>query len=94
MYTVCSCDCWLKYIFFPKTWDLHRIMYYGFKAFSADYLERHPGFYINSQDVNGSVIETVFGQMRHITQQNLTATNYAWTRASLLTKWSLTGKCN
>lgn len=67
-------------------------MYYGFRQFSADYLARHPDYYINPHDINGSVVETVFGQMRHIAQQNLTASNDAWTRASLLTKWSLVWK--
>ena len=75
-----------------KTWDLQRIMFYGFKAFSADYLTRHPGYYVNPHDINGSVIETVFGQMRYVAQQNLSSTNYASSRASLLTKWSLCGK--
>ena len=67
-------------------------MYYGFKAFSTDYLTRHPGYYINPHDVNGSVIETIFGQMRHVAQQNLSSTNYASSRASLLTKWSICGR--
>ncbi len=67
-------------------------MYYGFKAFSTDYLTRHPGYYINPHDVNGNVIETIFGQMRQVTQQNLSSTNYASSRASLLTKWSICGK--
>ena len=68
------------------TWDLQRIIYYGFKVFSADYLSRH---YINPHDINGSVIETISGQMA---QQNLSSTNYVSARASLLTKWSLCGK--
>ena len=67
-------------------------MYYGFKGFSADYLTRHPGYYINPHDINGSVIETIFGQMRLVAQHNLSATNYASSRASLLTKLSLCGK--
>ena len=75
-----------------QTWDLQRIMYYGFKGFSADYLTRHPGYYVNPHDINGSVIETIFGQMRQVAQHNLSATNYASSRASLLTKWSLCGK--
>ena len=64
-----------------QTWDLQRIMYYGFKAFTKDYFDWHPGYYINSHDINGSVVETVFGQMRQIAQQNLSASNYAWIRA-------------
>lgn len=75
-----------------QTWDLQRVMYYGFQAFARDALGKHPGYYINPHDINGSVVETVFGQMRQITQHNLTAANYAWTRSSLLTKWSLSGK--
>ena len=82
----------MLYLLCMQTWDLHRIMYYGFKAFATDYLGRHPRYYINPHDVNGSVIETIFSQMRHTAQQNLTASNYAWTRASLLSKWSLSGK--
>lgn len=67
-------------------------MLYDFKAFSADYLSRHPQYYINPHDINGSVIEKIFGQMRHVAQQHLSPTNYASSRASLQTKWSLKGK--
>ncbi len=75
-----------------QTWDLLRVMHYGFKALCTDFLTRHPGYRISPHDVNGSVVETVFGQMRQVSQHNLSAANYAWTRGSLLTKWSLTGK--
>ena len=42
---------------------------------SADYLTRHPGYSINPHDINGSVIETIFGQMRQVAQHILSATN-------------------
>ena len=42
---------------------------------SADYLTRHLGYSINPHDINGSVIETIFGQMRQVAQHNLSATN-------------------
>ena len=61
-------------------------MYYGFKSFGEDYLGRYPTYYINQHNTNGSITETIFGQMRHIA---LTAANYSSTHASLLTKWSI-----
>ena len=55
-----------------QTWDLLRIMIYGFHGLVVDFLAAHPGYHINPRRINGSGIETLFGQLKHTTGGNLT----------------------
>ena len=59
-----------------QTWDLLRVMVYGFRGLVVDFLSSHPGHHINPRHVNGSGVETLFGQLKHTTGGNLTGYNY------------------
>ena len=61
-------------------------MFYGFKGLVQEFLSTHPGHYVNPKRVNGSGIETLFGQLKHATSGNLTGQNYETAKATLLTK--------
>ena len=47
---------------------------------------------IMSTHVNGSGVETLFGQLKHTTGGNLTASNYETAKATMLTKGSIQGR--
>jgi len=62
------------------------VMVYGFRGLVKDFLSRHPGHHINPRRVNGSGVETLFGQLKHRTSGNLTGHNYESAKAVLLTR--------
>ena len=67
-----------------QTWDLLRIMHYGFLGFCSDFLERNPEHVIHPMRLNGSAVETIFSQLKYTSGGNLMSTNYSSSRASLL----------
>lgn len=67
-------------------------MVYGFKGLIADFITDHPGYYINPRRLNGSGVETLFGQLKHTTGGHSSAANYATAKATLLTKSQTKGK--
>ena len=72
-----------------QTWDLMKIMYYGFKDFTTLFLQTHKGYVIYPVRLNGSAIETVFSQLKGIAHGNLFARNYLSVLASLVTRGSV-----
>ncbi len=75
-----------------QTWDLLRVMYYGFRQFSEEFLTKHPGYTIYPIRFNGSAIETFFSQLKYATSGHLSGTNYATARTTILTRGSVKGK--
>ena len=67
-------------------------MIYGFRGLASDFLSSHPGHHINPRRVNGSGVETLFGQLKHTTGGNLTSCNYSAAKATMLTKRSVHGR--
>ena len=61
-------------------------MWHGFRELVSDFLQRNPGHHVNPKRVNGSAVETIFGQLKYITGGQLTAGIYETAKASLLTK--------
>ncbi len=59
---------------------------YEFQGLVDDFTSSNPGYFVNPRRVNGSAVETIFGQLKHITSSNLTATNYETAKATLLTR--------
>lgn len=57
----------------------------------TDFLQRHPGHHVNPKRLNGSAVETIFGQLKYIAGGQLTATTYQTAKASLLTKQCVHG---
>lgn len=72
-----------------QTWDLLRMLLYGMEALVADFLDRHPGYYIVPVRVTGSAVETLFAQLKHAAGGRLSATNYTTSRAAVLTQRSI-----
>lgn len=67
-------------------------MWFGFRGLVEDFTAANPGYYINPKRVNGSAVETLFGQLKHTTSSNLTAANYETAKATLLTKTQSKGQ--
>ena len=59
----------------------------------SDFLTRNPGHHINPKRLNGSAVETIFGQLKYISGGRLTATTCETVKASLLTKHCVHGMC-
>ena len=85
--TVCLCICFLL-----QTWDLLRILVYGFRGLISDFLSSHPGYHVNPRRLNGSGVKTLFGQLKHTTGGNLTGHSYETAKATLLTQRSVHGR--
>ena len=67
-------------------------MIYGFRGLVEDFLSSHSGHHINPRRVNGSGVETLFGQLKHTTGGNLSAHNYETAKATLLTRRIVHGR--
>ena len=76
-----------------QTWDLQRIIIFGFKEFAIDFFNKYgDNFFISPKRFNGSAIETLFSQFKHITGAKLSAVNYAQARAAYLMKVDIHGR--
>ena len=75
-----------------QTWDLLRLMYYGFKNLCADFVSAHPGYTVYPVHLNGSAVETFFSQVKHATSGQLSSINYATARGAVITRGSIHGK--
>lgn len=69
-----------------QTWDLLRLMYFGFRQFCCDFLSQHPGYAIYPIRLNGSAVETLFSQLKHAAGGHLSSINYSSARASIITR--------
>ena len=47
-----------------QTWDLTRLVYYGFTEFCKHFVSIFPGYYIWPLRLNGSALETIFSQLK------------------------------
>ncbi|XP_074649518.1 uncharacterized protein LOC141904930 [Tubulanus polymorphus] len=63
-----------------QTYDLLRVMVFGFIGFCKDYLTEFPGYCITPLTVNGSAVETLFSQFKHCVGGKLTSLNYPQAR--------------
>ena len=75
-----------------QTWDLLRLMYYGFKNLCADFTSAHPGYTIYPVCLNGGAVETFFSQVKHATSGQLSLLNYAIVRGAVITRGSVHDK--
>lgn len=75
-----------------QTWDLMKIMYYGFTVFCMDSFAENPTYRVYPMRLNGSATEMVFSQLKYIASGHLCSVNYASARASLLTRLTVYGR--
>ena len=66
-------------------------MVYGFRGLISDFLSSHPGYHVNPRRVNGSDVETLFGQLKHTTGGKLTGHSYETAKATLFTRRTVHG---
>ena len=69
-----------------QTWDLMRLLYFGFTGLCQDFTARHgPDHYIVPVRINGSAIESLFGRFKFDAGGNLSAVNYEAALSRVLT---------
>ena len=78
-------------LFAFQTWDLTRLMYYGFTEFCQSFLQTFPVYYIWPLCLNGSALETIFSQLKSSMNGHLTSVNYAPALATLKLKRQIHG---
>ena len=75
-----------------QTWDLLRLMFYGFTQFCDDFLTRHgDGYYVVPLKLNGSAVETLFSQFKSLSGGKLSGTNYPSVRKMFLSRRDVLG---
>lgn len=67
-------------------------MHYGFIDFCEYSTSKYPGYKIVPVRLNGSAIETLFSQLKHVTSGQLSGVNYATARAAVMTHGSVSEK--
>ncbi|XP_068747328.1 uncharacterized protein [Montipora capricornis] len=69
-----------------QTWDLLRLMVYGFLDFSEWFLTAYPNnYFISPLRINGSAIESIFSVLKFSAGGNLSASNYGSFRGRVIT---------
>ena len=94
----------LSLFFFPKleantkpfycslqTWDLTRLVYYGFTEFCKHFVSIFPGYYIWPLRLNGSALETIFSQLKFNMNGQLSSVNYSAALTTLKLKRRIHG---
>jgi len=56
-----------------------------------DFTDRHSGYHINPEYVNGSAVEMKFEQLKYISSGQLIVTSYVTSKATLLTRQCVQG---
>ena len=80
------------FVFIADMGPILRILVYGFRGLISDFLSSHPDYHVNPRQVNGSGVETLFGQLKHTTGGNLTGHSYETAKAALLIRRSVHGR--
>ena len=76
-----------------QTWDLQRIMVHGFHLFCQNFISKYEDkFFICPKRLNGSAIESLFSQLKHLSGGRLSATTYQTAKAAYLTKVDIHGQ--
>ena len=74
-----------------QTWDILRVMVYGFINFTESFLREHPDYYVVPLKLNGSAVETLFSQFKFETHGKLSSLNYSTARKSVILKKDIHG---
>ena len=74
-----------------QTWDLTRLMYYGFTEFCKHFVSIFPGYYIWPLRLNGSALETIFSQLKFNMNGQLSSVNYSAALTTLKLKRRIHG---
>lgn len=69
-----------------QTWDLLSLLICGARALVKDFVTRNPGYFIVLSRINGSVVESLFSQLKYSVGGKLTSLNYNNARGSVLVK--------
>ena len=69
-----------------QTWDLLQVLISGMKPLIADFTARHPDYFVVLSRINGSVVESLFSQLKYSVSGTLSSINYGNVRAAVLVK--------
>ena len=77
-----------------QTWDLMRLLYFGFTGFCADFTATYgPDHYVVPVRINGSAIESLFGRFKFDAGGNLSAINYEAALSRVMTADAIARTC-
>lgn len=68
-----------------QTWDLLRLMVYGFLDFCTWFITAYPDYFVSPLRINGSAIESIFSVLKFTAGGNLSASNYGSFRGRVIT---------
>lgn len=68
-----------------QTWDLLRLMVYGFLDFCTWFITAYPDYFVSPLRINGSAIESIFSVLKFTAGGNLSASNYGSFRVRVIT---------
>lgn len=77
-----------------QTWDLLRLCVSGAIGLVEDFTKRNPGYFVVLLRINGSVVESLFSQLKYAAGGKLSAVNYPWARKAVMTKANVSGECS
>ena len=66
---------YIYYVSLIQTWNLLRMMYFGFVGLCEDFVTAYPGYYIVPVQINGSAIESLFSSQKYNASGQLSAAN-------------------
>ena len=64
----------------------------GFKGLCSDFFVRNPGYFMKPVQVNGSVVESLFGRFKYNADGHLSAVNYWGCVARLIVSDAVKGR--
>jgi hypothetical protein len=75
-----------------QTWDLLRICVYGAQSLIHDFVSRNPGYFVVLSRINGSVVESLFSQLKYAASGKLSSVNYSTARRAVMTSKNVHGE--
>jgi hypothetical protein len=69
-----------------QTWDLLQIMVHGFTGLCLDFLRKNPDHFVVPVRVTGSVIESLFSNLKYVSGGQLSSINYSTSLSALITQ--------
>ena len=82
------------YMHMVQTWDLMRLLYFGFTGFCTDFTATYgPDHYVVPVRINGSAIESLFGRFKFDAGGNLSAINYEAALSCIMTADAIARTC-
>lgn len=75
-----------------QTWDLLRVMFYGFMGLAKEFFKLCPGYFLSFIRITGSAIESLFSQIKYAAGGKITSASYVSGRKAVTIRRNVQGK--